>query len=154
MLKVLAYLLEEPDATADDAAVAISLALQNGENLKAYVWASNAIKKYSDSVSVNALYLTALRTSGKLQDAQEHIYTLPESMLDQPIVLLEKAILLLEYQGDLASAKKVFESVRDIDPFADFAIEAENYIQFIKNKQLIMKDPESDLTEQKNTWWE
>ncbi|MFZ2255815.1 MAG: hypothetical protein WAW59_08100 [Patescibacteria group bacterium] len=52
MMKVLAYLLEEADATPDDAMVAISLALQNGENLKAYVWASNAIKKYSDSPSI------------------------------------------------------------------------------------------------------
>jgi Tfp pilus assembly protein PilF len=63
MMKVLAYLLEEPDATDDDAAVAISLALQNGENLKAYVWASNAIKKYPQSAKINALYLTTLRAS-------------------------------------------------------------------------------------------
>jgi hypothetical protein len=63
MMKVLAYLLEEPDATDDDAAVAISLALQNGENLKAYVWASNAIKKYPKSAKINALYLTTLRAS-------------------------------------------------------------------------------------------
>ncbi len=65
MMKVLAYLLEEKDATADDASVAISLALQNGENLKAYVWASNAIKRYPDSVSINALYLNSLRKAGK-----------------------------------------------------------------------------------------
>lgn len=62
MMKVLAYLLEEKDATADDAAVAISLALQNGENLKAYVWASNSIKKYPESIQIHALYLTSLRT--------------------------------------------------------------------------------------------
>lgn len=39
MMQVLAYLLEEKDVTESDNAVAISLALQNGENLKAYVWA-------------------------------------------------------------------------------------------------------------------
>lgn len=155
MMKVLAYLLEEKDATADDAAVAISLALQNGENIKAYVWASNAIKKYRDSVIINALYLTALRTSWKLEDAQEHLYSLQESMLSQPIILLEKAILLLEYQGDLTSAKKVFETVRDIDPTADFALEAQNYIEFIANKEIILDDRQDQNTAiQEDTWWQ
>lgn len=39
MMKVLSYLTQEPDASVDDFAVAISLALSNGENIRAYVWA-------------------------------------------------------------------------------------------------------------------
>ena len=49
MMKVLGYLLQEEDVTEDDAAVAISLALEEGENLKAYVWAENTFKKYPES---------------------------------------------------------------------------------------------------------
>ena len=153
MMKVLAYLLEEPDATDDDAAVAISLALQNGENLKAYVWASNAIKKYPQSAKINALYLTTLRASWKFKEAQDHIYTLSDTMLYEPVILLEKAIILLEHQWDLASARMMFESVRDIDPTADFALEAENYIQFIENKLLITDTEDADDWGIVETWW-
>jgi hypothetical protein len=38
----------------------------------------------------------------------------------------------------------MFESVRDIDPTADFALEAENYIQFIENKLLITDTEDAD----------
>lgn len=98
MMKVLAYLLEEKDVTIDDTAVAISLALQNGENLKAYVWASNALKKFPQSSIIHALYVTSLRSNGNLGEAKNHIDTLPEDISKHPIVLLEKAIILLEYE--------------------------------------------------------
>jgi len=96
MLKVLAYLLDEEDATHEDAATAISLALQNGENLKAYVWANSALKKYNDNPNIVSLYLTTLRMIGKPQDALLYIDTLPPYLSDLPLILLEKAILLHE----------------------------------------------------------
>lgn len=39
MQKVLAYLLQESDVTEDDYAVAVSLAFEQGENIRAYAWA-------------------------------------------------------------------------------------------------------------------
>jgi hypothetical protein len=96
MMRVLAYLLEESDTTEDDAAVAISLALENGENLKAYVWASNATKKYPKSPIIAALYLTSMRTIGKTQDASLYLQTLSDTIRNTPIVLLEAGILSLD----------------------------------------------------------
>lgn len=155
MMKVLAYLLEWSNTTPDDAAVAISMALGNWENLKAYVWASNAIKKYPDSSIVIGLYLSSLRTVWKLKEAQEFLYTLPESMADQPVILLEKAILLLEYQWDISSAKRVFESVKDIDPSADFSLEAENYLLFIQNRELFLDTSTSTSNSSSDRpWWQ
>jgi hypothetical protein len=96
MMRVLAYLIAEPDATEDDTAVAISLALQNGENLKAYVWASNALVKYKDSPTIVALALTSMRLVGKTDDARAYFSTLPASLIESPIILLEKGILTLD----------------------------------------------------------
>lgn len=150
MLWVLAYLLEESDATPDDAAVAISLALQSWQNLKAYVWADNSIKKYKDSPTIIALYLTSMRMVGKSQDAQKYLDTLPQEIATSPIVLLEKAILLMN-TGDESGALTLFEVVRDIDATADFAQEAQNYIDFIIAKQLV--HTEVPLVEDENSWW-
>ncbi len=96
MMRVLAYLIAEPDATEDDTAVAISLALQNGENLKAYVWASNALIQHKDSPTISALALTSMRLVGKKDDARSYLKKLPASLSDTPIILLEKAILTLD----------------------------------------------------------
>lgn len=96
MMRVLAYLIVEPDATEDDTAVAISLALQNGENLKAYVWASNALIRYKDSPTIIALSLTTMRLVGKSDDARSYLSTLSEQLSSSPIILLEKGILTLD----------------------------------------------------------
>jgi hypothetical protein len=90
MMRVLAYLIAEPDATEDDAAVAISLALQNGENLKAYVWANNALIRYKDSPTIIALSLTSMRLIGKKDDARASLEKLSPSLLNTPIILLER----------------------------------------------------------------
>jgi hypothetical protein len=96
MMRVLAYLIAEKDATEDDTAVAISLALQNGENLKAYVWASNALIKYKDSPTIIALSLTSTRLIGKQDDARGYLEKLSPALLESPIILLEKGILTLD----------------------------------------------------------
>jgi hypothetical protein len=96
MMRVLAYLIAEKDATEDDTAVAISLALQNGENLKAYVWASNALVKYKDSPTIIALSLTSTRLVGKKDDARAYLDRLPPELIGSPIILLEKGILTLD----------------------------------------------------------
>lgn len=70
--------------------MAISLALQNGENLKAYVWATNAVKRYPDSEQVLSLYITTMRVIGKTQDTLLYIDSLPSKFANLPIVLLEK----------------------------------------------------------------
>lgn len=134
MMKVLGYLLQEDDATEDDAAVAISLALEEGENMKAYVWAENAFKKYPDSSIVAGLYLTTLRLIGKTIEAKNTLTTLTQDIKESPIVLLEQGILALE-DGDMTLARSFFEQVTEKDENADFSEEAKNYLDFIENTQ-------------------
>lgn len=156
MMKVLAYILEEPESTVDDAAVAISLALQSGENLKAYVWSSNAIKKYNDAPSIIALHLTAMRMVGKMDDAELYLSTLSDTLIEEPIILLEKAIILLEKNWDLSESLTVFEQVVESAPDADFALEAQNYIDFIQAKQLIVNSGsiEDSSSSSDIPWWQ
>ncbi len=160
MMQVLAYLLEEKDVTESDNAVAISLALQNGENLKAYVWAWNAIKKYPDSAMIAALYITASRMVWKSADATAYLATLPPSVLESPVVRLEQAILMLD-SGNTDGALQIFREVYALDEDADFAREAENYIQFIESKKLLESIQENKENEGSSSppveedipWW-
>jgi tetratricopeptide (TPR) repeat protein len=155
MMKVLAYILEEPEATVDDAAVAISLALQSGENLKAYVWSSNAIKKYREAPSIIALHLTAMRMIGKMDDAELYLSSIWDTLSDEPIILLEKAIILLEKDWNLSESLSLFEQVVASDPSADYALEAQNYIDFIQAKQLISNTWTVDGDTSSDTpWWQ
>ncbi len=147
MMKVLGYLLQEDDATEDDAAVAISLALEEGENMKAYVWAENAFKKYPDSSIVAGLYLTTLRLIGKTIEAKNTLTTLTQDIKESPIVLLEQGILALE-DGDMTLARSFFEQVTEKDENADFSEEAKNYLDFIENTQ---KTDTASGSEEK--WW-
>lgn len=65
MIKVLSYLISEPDAVEDDFAVAISLAFSRGENARAYVWAMQGLEKFPNSKKLTALYMTSLRIIGR-----------------------------------------------------------------------------------------
>jgi tetratricopeptide (TPR) repeat protein len=149
MLRVLAYLLQEADATEDDAAVAISLALENGENLKAYIWSTDAAKRYQKSPIIAALYMTSMRLVGKPEDAMKYIESLPSEIRDAPIVLLENAILTL-WRWEMESALALFERVRDIDNAADFSLEAQNYIEYI-----LAQKPQTEYSwsNDSSSWW-
>lgn len=127
MMKVLTYLIQEHDASVDDFAVAISLALSNGENLRAYVWASESLKKHPASPILTPLYITTLRSLGKTKDAAEVINSLAPELQNTPIILLEKGVLAYD-AGEYADAKILFQKVKDIDDTADFSLEAENYL--------------------------
>ena len=65
MIKVLSYLLQESDVKEDDFAVAISLALGRGENVRAFAWAQEGMKRFPSSSIVFPLYLSTLRVSGQ-----------------------------------------------------------------------------------------
>jgi tetratricopeptide (TPR) repeat protein len=152
MMRVLAYLIAEPDATEDDTAVAISLALQNGENLKAYVWASNALIRHKDSPMIVALSLTSMRLVGKKDDARAYLSTLSPSLLESPIVLLEKGILTLD-AWDPQDALALFEQVRDTDPTADFSLEATNYIEEIQRDRETHTGSTDERAASWDIWW-
>lgn len=153
MLTVLAYLLAEPDVSEDDITVAVSLALERGENLKAYVWASNAIKKYPNSEKIAAIYLTSMRTIGRKEAASEYINTLTGSIAKSPIVLLERGILLMD-AGDDTGALDLFHQVRDIDPVADFGVEATNYITILDAKKQSPETLPVPTNQVHTNWWQ
>jgi tetratricopeptide (TPR) repeat protein len=154
MMRVLAYLITEDDATEDDVAVAISLALQNGENLKAYVWASNAQSKYKNSPTIAALSLMSMRLVGKRDDASAYLETLSPEVSTSPIVLLEQAITLFD-AGDHDKSLALFEQVRDTDTSADFSLEATNYIEQIHAQAKTQTGAQNDTpSEWWDTWWQ
>ncbi|MBC7503517.1 hypothetical protein H7169_00940 [Candidatus Gracilibacteria bacterium] len=134
MLKVLTYLLQESDVTEDDYAVAVSLALREGENIRAYAWSYAAIEKYPQSHLLIPLYLSALRLNGKTQEIPIYIKTLSDELAQSPLIQLEYAIVRLE-SGYPEEALPILIAIQQLDPSTDWGIEAANYIQTIETKK-------------------
>lgn len=134
MLKVLTYLLQESDVTEDDYAVAVSLALREGENIRAYAWSYAAIEKYPQSHLLIPLYLSALRLNGKTQEIPIYIKTLSDELAQSPLIQLEYAIVRLE-SGYPEEALPILIAIQQLDPSTDWGIEAANYIQAIETKK-------------------
>lgn len=134
MQKVLAYLLQESDVTEDDYAVAVSLAFEQGENIRAYAWAHQWVQKFPDSKILAPLYMQALRLVGKNHDATRYLGSLPESLASLPMVQLEKGILLFAAER-YDEAKPIFRALQNYDDEADFALEAKNYLEAISEKE-------------------
>ena len=61
MLKVMNYLLQEADATEDDFAVGVSLAIQDGQYTRAVSWARAGLDRFVDSTLITPLYVQSLR---------------------------------------------------------------------------------------------
>ncbi len=135
MMKVLNYLLQEPSATEDDYAVAISAALNEWENTRAESWARNGIEKYKWSNILTPLYITVLRTIGDIDNAYTLIQNTSEkSMTENPNYLLEKWILLLG-KGDIPGARDIFHSLLKIEWWPDITSETNSYLARITNME-------------------
>jgi uncharacterized protein HemY len=147
MMKVLGYLLQEEDMTEDDAAVAVSLALQNGENLRAYVWAESAFKKHSMSPILAGLLMNSMRLVGKTQDAEDFVKTLDPALKESPIVLLEMGILAYDALH-FDEATQYFTQVREKDESADFAEEAKEYMNLIQ-----IQKSATGSSDASHSWW-
>ena len=85
MLKVLSYLLQESDVSEDDYAVALSLALDEWENIRAYSWAYTAIAKYPNSPIIIPLYLRALRLNSRFKEIHDYIGNLSDQLASHPL---------------------------------------------------------------------
>jgi len=151
MIKVISYLLQEPDVVEDDFAVAISLALGRGENVRAFAWAQEGIGRYPTSSIIFPLYLTTLRLSGQSEQALDLIRTTTGAFASVPVVALEHGILLSE-KKQYDEARELFESVRDADQNADFSLEATSLLEELDRiqKQTTV-DSASGSSEKK--WW-
>jgi hypothetical protein len=130
MLKVLSYLLQESDVTEDDYAVAISLALRQWENIRAYTWAYTGINKFKDSQILTPLYIASLRLNGRSHEIPPYIRTLSDALAWHPLIQLEYATSMLD-EGNIVQALPIFTAIRDQDPTTDWGIEAASYIQQI-----------------------
>jgi len=115
MLKVLSYILQKSDANEDDYAVAISIALREGENVRAYLWSDTGVKKYPGSPTLIPLYLSSLRLNGRSFEIPHYFRTLADDLRDNPLIQLEYAISMVDI-GQLDQALALFTSVRDQDP--------------------------------------
>lgn len=153
MTKVLGYLIQEHDASVEDFAVAISLSLSQWENLRAYVWAGQWLKKHPNSPILTPLYISSLRALWKSSDAETVIDSLPTELANSPVILLEKGILLYD-KWEYTEAKTFFQKVIDIDDTADFALEAHNYLDEIA--LLLPAENTGSLNQETNkegNWW-
>ncbi len=142
MLKVLSYLIQESDVTEDDFAVAISLALHQWENTRAFVWSHTSIQKFKNSPILIPLYLTALRINGRALEIPEYIASLTDEIKKNPLIQLEYALSLFD-EGKYEQALPVFITLRDQNSSADWAIEANDAISAIEkiNSQSGMIQP-------------
>lgn len=154
MIKVLSYLLSEKDVLEDDFAVAISLAFARGENLRAYVWAIEWLKKFPNSPVLAPMYMMALRIIGRWVEVPAFVKTLTGEVLWSPLVLLELGIYDYDI-WDMKSAKEKFNSVFEMDNDADFGIEAENYLKKIEEKEAEerISNGKEDIEEGESWWW-
>lgn len=90
MKKVLSYLLQEENATEDDFAVAVSLAVEKADYERAYSWAYAGVKKFNESKILIPLYIQSLRLSNRKNEAIVYLSGLPPTLLNLPMVQLEK----------------------------------------------------------------
>lgn len=150
MIKVLSYLLQEPDVTEDDFAVAVSLALGRGENIRAFAWIQEWLQKFPDSPLLFPLSLSVFRVNGQVEKVLSMIDSATGSLAILPTVRLEKWILLSENPETQDTARSLFEDIiRDYGD-ADFALEAKTYLQ---NLQTLSgtEAPSSKHTDR--PWW-
>jgi hypothetical protein len=134
MLKVLSYLLQESDVTEDDYAVAISLALKQGENIRAYAWSYASIVRFPASQILTPLYISALRLNGRSHEIPPYIQTLSDDLAGHPLIQLEYATSMID-DGRIDQALPIFTQIRDQDPTTDWGIEAANQINQITSLQ-------------------
>lgn len=131
MLKVLSYLIQESDVTEDDFAVAVSLALHQWENTRAFVWSHTSVEKFKNSPVLVPLYLAALRMNGRSTEIPTYVTTLTDELKKNPLVQLENALSLFD-EGKYDQALPIFIAIRDQNPSADWAIEANDSIHAIE----------------------
>ncbi len=144
MIKVLSYLVQEENAKEEDFSVAISLAIGQKDFLRALSWSEMWVKKFPDSRILPPLLITSLRLNNRGDDALHMISTLSSDIAESPIVLLEKGIILYE-KSFFDEAKNLFQKVIAFDETADFALEAQDYINRI--------DAETASWSTINKWW-
>jgi tetratricopeptide (TPR) repeat protein len=131
MLKVMNYLLQESDATEDDFAVGVSLAIQDGQYARAVSWARAGLDRFVDSTLITPLYVQSLRLNGELDNASAIIQNMTEEdMVRNPNFLLEKAIILSDY-GDYTQAKDLFRELISLEDWPDIVTESELYLDRI-----------------------
>jgi tetratricopeptide (TPR) repeat protein len=128
MIKVINYLLQEPDATEDDFAVGMSLAITDGQYTRAISWGRIGVQKFRDSRILTPLYIQALRLEGEIDAAVSLLQNTPlEAMTDNPNFLLEKAILTTDLWS-YEEAKDMFRELAGLEDWPDIVDEARLYL--------------------------
>ncbi len=124
MIKVLRYLIEEPDATEDDFAIAVYISIDTGDSAQALDWINTGIEKFPESSRLYALKARALRTLGLLDDAEAtalEAYAYDET---NALAMLELAYIRFS-EGNTANARSLLERVLEVSNDSTFADEAE-----------------------------
>ena len=77
------------------------------------------------------LYLAALRMNGRSTEIPTYVTTITDELKKNPLVQLENALSLFD-EGKYDQALPIFIAIRDQNPSADWAIEANDSIHAIE----------------------
>jgi tetratricopeptide (TPR) repeat protein len=131
MLRVLSYLVSEPDANEADMAVAVSMALESWENTKAYMWSYMAIQRYPDAPLLTPLYLRSLRVNGRSSEVIDVFHALSDERAVEPLVALEYAQSLITLSRS-PEALPILTHIRDTDPEMEWWVMAGELLRSIQ----------------------
>lgn len=129
LLKVMNYLLQEADATEDDFAVGVSMALSEWDTDRAHSWAQTGIQKYPDSLILIPLAAESMRLSGDRDGAVSLLDSVSEDKkILNPHIALERAIIDFDLQN-YDDARQIFEELSTLsDEWPSVAEEANAYL--------------------------
>ncbi|GAB0174847.1 MAG: hypothetical protein HHAS10_07260 [Candidatus Altimarinota bacterium] len=135
LMKVMNYLLQEPDVLEDDVAVGVSTALSLGENTRAQTWAEQGLQIYSGSNMIRPLYITSLRLNGDRDRAIQVLSNVSETdRKKNPNYELEEAILDFD-MAKIDESLALFEELSHLEEWPDIVAEANDYIERIHTLQ-------------------
>ena len=129
-LKVLRYLLLEPDVTVDDYSIAIWLAINEDDTAHAALWLKKGRDKYPKNDTMLAFSAWVYRLQKNVVSATSVARNALKINPRNAIALLQMGILAFD-AGDYSISQSYLENVKSIDRDGAFAIQADEYLSRI-----------------------
>lgn len=135
MVKVLGYLIQEEDATEDDFAIAVYMAWNQGDSEKSLRWVDEGIMKFPQSDRLFSLKARALRTLGRLDEAEtaaQQAYVLDGT---NALAMLELWYIRTAYRA-YPEARYLLERMLEVSNDSTFSDEASTLLSEITEQEI------------------
>jgi tetratricopeptide (TPR) repeat protein len=149
MVKVLGYLIAEPDATEDDFSIATYVSVTQGDSERALTWVDDGIAKFPQSDRLYALRARALRTLGRLDEAEmsaQQAYVLDGT---NALAMLELGYIRASHHS-YADARDFLTRMLEVSGDSTFADEAQALLADIENQENSQVEASSLVSEEEN----